>query len=163
MLQILTYIILSVVCTQCAEILGYFPIPSVSHQRVFQNIWQELSLRGHQVTIITPNPLNNSKLINLTEIAVTYSYNFVRHNPNFAIKILAPNASVWPKVSFVNNFVTELSIQHFEDKQVQTVINGNKKYDVILLQPLSKLAFAFPAKFKTPSIGNDLYCSKPQI
>lgn len=57
-----------------AKILGVFTIPSVSHQVMFQPIWKELSLRGHEVTVVTPNPLNDPTLTNLTEIDISFVY-----------------------------------------------------------------------------------------
>lgn len=48
--------------------------PSISHQVIFQPIWKELSLRGHKVTVITPNPLKDPTLTNLTEIDISYMY-----------------------------------------------------------------------------------------
>ncbi|KAL3288283.1 hypothetical protein HHI36_002731 [Cryptolaemus montrouzieri] len=57
-----------------ARILGWFVCPSISHQSVFQPIWRELSLRGHEVTVITSDPLNDPTLKNLTEIDVKFSY-----------------------------------------------------------------------------------------
>lgn len=59
---------------QSARILGVFTVASISHQTVFQPIWKELSLRGHNVTVVTPNPLRDPSLINLIEIDVSSQY-----------------------------------------------------------------------------------------
>lgn len=61
-----------------AKILGIIPTPSYSHQLAFQPIWRELSLRGHNVTVITANPLNDPKLINLTEINISTVYDCIK-------------------------------------------------------------------------------------
>jgi hypothetical protein len=51
-------------CTEfhcdCARILGIFPSPSFSHQIVFQTIMKALVARGHQVTVISTDPLKVS-------------------------------------------------------------------------------------------------------
>jgi hypothetical protein len=44
----------------CARILGIFPSPSFSHQIVFQTIMKALAARGHQVTVISTDPLKVS-------------------------------------------------------------------------------------------------------
>jgi hypothetical protein len=51
-------------CTGChgdgARILGIFPSPSFSHHLVFQEIMKALVARGHQVTVISTDPLKVS-------------------------------------------------------------------------------------------------------
>lgn len=42
---------------ESARILCAFQMAAVSHHQVFQPIWKELSLRGHQVVVVTPYPL----------------------------------------------------------------------------------------------------------
>lgn len=59
---------------ESARVLSVIPIPSYSHQVVFQPLWRELSLRGHQVTTLTTHPINDPSLINLTEIDLGFSY-----------------------------------------------------------------------------------------
>ncbi|KAJ8959707.1 hypothetical protein NQ318_021899 [Aromia moschata] len=57
----------------CANILVFSSAPAYSQQMAFLELWIDLSLRGHNVTLVTPNPVNNPKLTNLTEIDVKYS------------------------------------------------------------------------------------------
>jgi glucuronosyltransferase len=47
----------AVCCTKGARILGIFPTPSISHQLPFQAIMKALAARGHNVTVISPDPL----------------------------------------------------------------------------------------------------------
>ncbi|KAF5275158.1 hypothetical protein FQA39_LY18665 [Lamprigera yunnana] len=58
----------------CANILAIMPTPSYSHQVPFQPIWKELSLRGHQVTTITTDPVKDPSLVNLKEIDLSSAY-----------------------------------------------------------------------------------------
>ncbi|XP_050312697.1 UDP-glycosyltransferase UGT5-like isoform X2 [Anthonomus grandis grandis] len=53
---------------KCARILCVFQMPAVSHQATFKPISRTLSLRGHKVVAVTPHPINDSNLTNLTEI-----------------------------------------------------------------------------------------------
>ena len=59
MIQSLVYLLLlyAVCSTQAANILGIFPTPAISHQLTFQAIMKALAARGHQITVISPNPL----------------------------------------------------------------------------------------------------------
>ena len=66
----------------CARILGVVPIPSYSHQIVYRPIWRELSLRGHQVVVMTTDPMKDPALTNLTEIDWHFAYGLynIKHN-----------------------------------------------------------------------------------
>ena len=51
-------VLLSILGTNdSARILGIFPTPSISHQLPFQAIMKALAARGHQITVISPDPL----------------------------------------------------------------------------------------------------------
>lgn len=74
--------VISILCalltvSQCANILFVTIFPNPSRQALFQPIWKELSLRGHNVVVITPNPLRDEKLTNLTEIDISKIYNLL--------------------------------------------------------------------------------------
>lgn len=51
-----------------ARILGVFWYPAKSHYAIFQPIWKEFSLRGHQVTVITSFSMIEENLFDLIEI-----------------------------------------------------------------------------------------------
>jgi hypothetical protein len=54
-------LLLGAVCySRGARILGIFPTPSISHQLPFQAIMKALAARGHQITVISPDPLKVS-------------------------------------------------------------------------------------------------------
>jgi len=46
--------------TEAVRIPGIFPTPSMSLQLTFQANMKALAARGHQMTVITPNPLKVS-------------------------------------------------------------------------------------------------------
>lgn len=53
---------------ETARILGIIPSPFYSHQIPFRAIWTALSRKGHEVVLVTTDPINNPSLTNLTEI-----------------------------------------------------------------------------------------------
>ena len=56
--RLMCLLLLYAACSiKAAQILGIFPMPSISHQLPFQAIMKALSARGHQITVISPNPL----------------------------------------------------------------------------------------------------------
>lgn len=135
---------------QCAKILGVFNIASISHQIVFQPIWKELSLRGHEVTIMSPNPLRDPSLVNLTEIDLSFMYeSFEDLRP-----LMAQSMDHWAMLDMMVDF-TERSIEDlFGHENVMAVIRDNTtKFDVVLVEAVVPAAYAFAAKFKCPLIG----------
>jgi len=75
MIQRLVYLLLlyAVCSTEAAHILGIFPAPSISHQLTFQAIMKALAARGHQITVISPDPLKAFLVFNsfIYEISTT--------------------------------------------------------------------------------------------
>lgn len=134
-----------------ANILAVSFVPSVSHQVVFQPIWKELSLRGHKVTVITPNPLRDSALTNLTEIDVSFLYDLI-------------SASDSGLAILVNHWkVTRLTLEVllpalfeliFENSNVTSLLNDTSKgFDVVLAEFVTPTMGAFAAKYNCPLIG----------
>jgi glucuronosyltransferase len=56
----LIFLLAAVCCVRGARILGIFPTPSISHQLPFQTIMKALAARGHEITVISPDPLKVS-------------------------------------------------------------------------------------------------------
>ncbi|KAL3288279.1 hypothetical protein HHI36_002727 [Cryptolaemus montrouzieri] len=144
-----------------AKILAWTFFPSISHQMVFRPIWKELSLRGHEVTVVTPDPLNDPTLTNLTEIDMKVAY------------------QVWKEID-ISNFRRELMtvfeienrfrrmherIIHImnETEEIQEILRKPENhFDLILIEALSPILYGLQHKFKAPlisvcSLGNSQY------
>lgn len=127
---------------QSANILGFFSIPSISHQIVFQPIWKELSLRGHNVTVITPNPLNDPALTNLTEIDVSFSYDFLK---TVATNKFSEGMDHWVYEKWFHSMLMEMNDVQFRHPKVRELLEDDTKtFDVVLAQPI----VPFPAGFR---------------
>lgn len=133
-----------------AKILGIFPTPSVSHQSVFQPVWKELSLKGHQVTVITPNPLKDPSLTNLTEIDVSEAYEIQKKTDESIARKLDWKETL--EVVFFKNLPQyEYMLQHPE---VQALIrNPDEHFDTVIVEFIQPVFFAFGARFNCPVIG----------
>ncbi|RZC33421.1 UDP-glucuronosyltransferase 2B20 [Asbolus verrucosus] len=136
-----------------ARILGVFMTPSYSHQVVFQPIWKELSLRGHEVTVLTPNPLNDPTLTNLTEIDLSFSY---KTWDNYSIATLGSKehstSEELKKLTEAYLAVTEVQLSHPE---VQELISNktSQQFDLILVEFLWPVMYGFKDIFKCPMVG----------
>lgn len=93
-----------------ANILAIDPTPSVSHQIVFQTLTMDLLDRGHNMTVLTPNPLrlNNS---NLKEIDLSSSYgNFQKRFGYGMVKNYRSNSYGFMRTAF------EIFVEVIEDQ-----------------------------------------------
>ncbi|CAG9860312.1 unnamed protein product [Phyllotreta striolata] len=153
---ILILIFVSIFCLHgnCSRIFAVFMFPSVSHQVIFQPIWKELSLRGHQVTVVTPNPLKDQSLTNLTEIDISFTYKLP--------EIVGVLNSVGQKPTLVQKMLSifELNMLVFESEMksqaIQEIIQRqNDKYDLVLLQysHFANVMLPFAYKFNAPAVG----------
>ena len=72
------FLVLSVLCiaeqSECYKILAAIVTPSYSHQIPYRPLWLELHKRGHEVLLITPNPIPNINSPNFTQIDISQSY-----------------------------------------------------------------------------------------
>lgn len=144
------FLIVVVYHVHSAKILGVFTVASVSHQIVFQPIWKELSLRGHQVTVLTPNPLNDPSLTNLTEIDLGFMYGKLE---GFKGE-LSKGMNHWTAIDVFLNVFFNISSQIVLQEDVKNFIKDNStSYDVVLVEVIDPLTYAFAAKFNCPIIG----------
>ncbi|XP_045762945.1 uncharacterized protein LOC123865767 [Maniola jurtina] len=138
-----------------AKILAVFPVPSISHQVVFRPITQELAKRGHDVTVITPDPAfsdgntpPNLKEINVHDISYKTWRNLYMNNyksdgssTNFNIVRLK-----WTLLAKI------VAIQ-LKSPEIQEIINDKDiKFDLVLLEAMIRPALVYSYFFKAPVI-----------
>ncbi|XP_050518303.1 UDP-glycosyltransferase UGT5 isoform X2 [Diabrotica virgifera virgifera] len=150
----LSFAVVSFGNVNAVRILGVFPSPSVSHQMSFQPIWQELSLRGHQVTVITPYPIRDERLSNLTEINVSFAFDLFANSkmiPNLA----KPDALWYEKLWYLLETCFFITTAELEYGPVQDLLKSNETFNLVLLQQTHNwnLVYGFAAKFRVPVIG----------
>lgn len=126
-----------------AKILGVFPVPAFSHQSVSRPIWRELSLRGHQVTVMTPNPIKDPTLVNLTEIDTSYVYELQEKIDDISKKMSFKEIA---DLTFFKKMpVYESQIQH---PQVQKILENanNDTFDLVIVDSTVPFVIGFGAK-----------------
>lgn len=130
---------------KCAKILFACNVPSVSHQIVYQPIWKELSLRGHQVTVITPNPLHDPSLTNLTEIDMGFIYQYI---DGFEF---VTHWTLFAEMFSNTNLLHEAILNH---PQVKAMLEDESvEFDVVLAEYIIPVTSIFAYRFKAPMIA----------
>ncbi|XP_044746168.1 UDP-glycosyltransferase UGT5-like [Coccinella septempunctata] len=151
-MRLLIFLISTISAVNCARVLGFFYFPSISHQFVYQSIMKEMSLRGHDVTFVTPNPLNDPSLVNLTEIDVSVAYESFRKYDlsNFG----RSSHSVFTIARIMNSFSEEVIKVEMGQKSVQELLQKpNDAFDLILIEPHTPFFFGLQRKFDAPLIA----------
>lgn len=146
-------LLLCVTCSlgKCARILGFFTTVSLSHQITFQSICRELALRGHQVTFISPNVINDNSLRSLREIDINHAYDLLKTIN--VTKALSKDASIFDRMQGfyqLTRIPTEIAL---DDQKVQDLLKSDETFDILIVQALHPLNFALAAKYKIPIIG----------
>lgn len=139
--------------SSCAKILGIIPMASFSHQIPFRPIWRELSLRGHQVTLLTTDPVKDPKLKNLTEIDLSFTYDiFKRYNfPEFAANESKSFMQIGKELGemLAEGFDAQLS-----SPEVQKLIHSEDvQFDLLIVEAQLPIMLGFGWKFQCPIIG----------
>lgn len=138
-----------VLTSSAARILAVFPTPSYSHQVVYHSLVKELAYQGHQIVILTPDPLSYP-IENVTEISLRYLYD------------------EWRQINFadINNIHLLIKITQFNLNAMQTVLSmpsvsqllhgvkRNQSFDAVLVEYIGhKPIYAFANYFNVPLIG----------
>ncbi|KAK4873151.1 hypothetical protein RN001_015180 [Aquatica leii] len=140
-----------------ARILALMPVSLYSHQAYFYPLWQNLSQRGHKITLYTTHPMNNLVLTNLTEVHINFSkYDY---SPMDVLKNGSDSLS--GKLQFFDRLFGLFPNAVLEQDSIkQLIINQNEHYDLVIVESIMWSLYAFAKKFHAPLIVvSSLRCS----
>lgn len=150
---VLFYFIIS---SHGANILGFFPTPSISHQVVFHGLMKELASRGHLLTIFTTDVIKELvKTPNVTQIDLHFSYETFQQKANF-VEFKDKKMDEIELMDFFFPVMMDLFEDQLNHPEVKKLINeGDKnKFDVLIFEHLMyQPLIAFGEIFKCPVIG----------
>lgn len=140
-----------------ARILAFIAIPSFSHQNAYRPLWNELSLRGHQVVVLTTNPAKNKTLTNLTEVDLHGVYDIFKDHSlmsdTFNLYESFRLFRYFDNLITISNAVLDYELQH---PDVQKLINNeNEQFDLVIGEFLIPEVIGFAFRFNCPYIGVD--------
>ncbi|XP_066998723.2 UDP-glucosyltransferase 2 [Anabrus simplex] len=125
-------------CSHGARILGIFPIPSISHQLPYQAVMKALAARGHQVTVISPDPLKEP-VANYTDIDLSESYAVMRTFLASTVTGDMPLPSIldhWIDIS------TKIADFQLSTPQMQEFMKSrDNKFDMIIMEKIMLQSF----------------------
>lgn len=158
--QLLLLACLGFSCLSCVlggRILALVPLPSFSHQNAYRPLWKELSLRGHQVVLLTTDPVKNASLVNLTEVDWhgVYSYFADQHLVSEVFN-LYDSFNLYAYLNYfvsISNIIMDYELQHPDVQKLLT--NKNESFDLVIGEFLLPEVIAFAFHFDCPFIGVD--------
>lgn len=138
------------------KILGVFTFPSYSHQITFQAVYKELVIRGHSVTVITPNPMNDKTLGNLREINIHQVYDLLS---GMEIgRVVTKDKNLFYYISLYYTLIGEANELAFGDQKVQNLLESDETFDILIVQVAHPLTLSIAARYRVPVIGECFDC-----
>lgn len=136
----------------CAKILCVFPAPFASHQSVYQPIWKELLSRGHEVTVISPNPIRDLHHENLTQVDISFTYELTFETLRLG-EVMTTEKNPFELIRFMCRAIAVVTEAHLTFPAVREAIGKNKDYDLVLVESAEPVWCALSAKFNCPLVG----------
>ncbi|KAJ8959917.1 hypothetical protein NQ317_010522 [Molorchus minor] len=129
--------------TTCAKILAVVPVPSYSHQLFFRRIWKELGKRGHELTLLTTDPMQDNPE-NIRQINWSFTY-ALRHNKYNITKVVQDNEYNLPKIlASYQAMLNEIVDEELSHPDIQTLLkNESEHFDLLLVEYLHPTLYAF--------------------
>nr|QBK47159.1 UDP-glycosyltransferase UGT33AG2 [Chilo suppressalis] len=140
-----------------ARILAYYPTPLISHQAVFRHLTLELHKRGHELVVITTDPMfsREEAPANLTEINLhDMSYNAWKTEASMpAAATQGSKESFQKQYAPIYKLLVKLVGMQLSTPEVQALIKDKTKtFDLILLEAYIDSALGLSHVFKAPVI-----------
>lgn len=115
-------------------------------------IVKELSLRGHQVVVLTSHPYNDTFLSNLTEISTNYMTNCysgvtqtkysTKHQTSYEIT---------KRILEMSSTMAEMTFNNVNFKRIYE--NTEEHFDLIIVHNMSPVFYSLSSRFKAPIIS----------
>ncbi|KAK1128581.1 hypothetical protein K0M31_003039 [Melipona bicolor] len=131
--------VLCVLCiakqSECYKILAIIATPSYSHQIPFRQLWLELHNRGHEILLVTTNPIPNINSPNFTQINLSQSYKVWRALNFVEMRF---NGESWLQIMEKYGISTCLACMEnlFNNKEFKNVYapDSDAKFDILLTE-----------------------------
>ncbi|XP_075220404.1 UDP-glycosyltransferase UGT5-like [Lycorma delicatula] len=129
-----------ITCCNAANILCIFPTASYSHQQPLLTLSTALAAKGHNLTVITPNP-QKVPVKNHRDIDISFLYDVFNDAKKFSEETSMPSQTRVSLFSVMNSFPKYLNFittSILNSSQIQNLIrelNGTN-YDLLIVEPL---------------------------
>ncbi|CAH0598231.1 unnamed protein product [Chrysodeixis includens] len=149
--NLLTLYIIFVNTNEAARILVVVTTPAISHQSVFRPFTQELAKRGHDVTVITTDPVfpEGGAPPNLTEIDV-HDVSYEAWLKPFRAK--PPTNFAEQMKLFPEMLLNTIEAQLKDEKVASLIADKNRLFDLLILEGYARCLLLYSHIYKVPVI-----------
>lgn len=136
---------------ESARILAIVPTTSYSHQVFYRPLWIELANRGHEVLLVTTDPINNSSITNLKEIDLSEAY--ISWNAS-VMEMVKLNDDKVGAIKLMLNTLYDISRIELSNPELQKLYHStDEHFDLLFVEYLLPTMNIFKYKFDVPFIG----------
>lgn len=129
---------LQIASISCSKILGVFPTPSISHQIVHLSLMLKLAKRGHELTVITPDSIEeiNSVKNYRQESVRNVSYDLVSKTFDFTQEKVGFHIIELIEQRFFD-YTTALGDVQFAEEEVTKLVQRDETLDLVFVKFLA--------------------------
>lgn len=121
--------------SESARILATIFTPSYSHQVTFRPLWRELAKRGHEIVLLTTDPMQEPDLKNVQEIDLKGSYEVMEQ---YGASELLSNSKGRSSKELVDMYIMALSKtadwQLSQPAVKELISNQSEHFDLIMVE-----------------------------
>ncbi|XP_028133814.1 UDP-glucosyltransferase 2 [Diabrotica virgifera virgifera] len=134
--------------TSGARILAVIGNPSFSHQLFYRPIWLELAKRGHDIVLLTTDPMPEVPA-NIKQIDWHFAYE-IRHNKyDLAKRMKDCNFNIFTIMNSFQEVFHDIVDEELSSPEVQVLIRNETEYfDLVITEYLPATLTAFSERFK---------------
>ncbi|KAG7204741.1 hypothetical protein KM043_005155 [Ampulex compressa] len=139
---------------EAKRILVVTVVPSFSHQIVFRSLCLGLHRRGHEMVVVTPNPIKDPTMANYTEIDLSESYALFKDKT--IAGLFSATSSPAELDAIIFDKTAEIIEQFYRHPQVKRLASPDSKerFDAVLVEFLGGPAInVFANLYDAPLIG----------
>lgn len=142
--------------TDSKRILAIIVGPWYSHQVVHRSLFTALNKRGHELVVVTSNPIRDPTLKNYMEIELPNVSEIIE---KFLINVQLWNISVDESIKLALECCNELNVAIFDDPKFVKYYrhDSNEKFDAVIVEAIAGIGlYAMAHRFNAPLIGETI-------
>ncbi|XP_045475116.1 UDP-glycosyltransferase UGT4-like isoform X5 [Harmonia axyridis] len=144
---------------RCANIFAVIPSPFYSHQATFRPLWRELARKGHKITLITTDLMEENE--NITQIDYHGTYEVFERND--VIGWLKPGSNIFTIMNKLLVMIEDLTRYQFTHPRLVEILKNNRTYDLMMVEFPLPMWPLLSVKFDCPFIGLSTMDALPGI
>lgn len=136
--------------TKAARILCIFPVPFREHQLIYRPLFQNLIQRGHDIVLMTTDPIHGDAAQNITQIDLSFTYKL-----EILENLKGGSSSGSEMLKTVFETMRQISNATLMSEDVQNLLNDKSQhFDAVITEWTgSAVMNAFAYKYRAPLIG----------